>query len=212
MNTMRALRPVLATAAQGSLSARFNRGAIRAILDDTFADYEARRSELPREASAGGRLMVHLAALTIGLYRSLLGRGLARSEARSLTAGVTWRAYAKIAAVPTALSRVGARSTTDRVKRATDLFRYFPFSAPSYDMVDVASGADVVAFDVRRCPVAEYFLAEGLGELCVESWCNLDFPLAEMWGARLERRTTIAAGADRCEFRWRVPGGAQEAT
>jgi ubiquinone biosynthesis protein len=148
--------------------------------------------------------MVHLAALTIGLYRALLGRGIAEAEARSLTAGVTSRVYEKMAALPTALSRVGARSPHDRVKRATDLFRRFPFSAPSYDMVDVEGGSDVVAFDVRRCPVAEHFRAQGLGELCVESWCNLDFPLAEKWGARLERSQTIAGGSTHCDFRWRV--------
>jgi ubiquinone biosynthesis protein len=109
-----------------------------------------------------------------------------------------------MATAPTALSRVGARSPFHRVKRATDLFRRFPFSAPSYEMIDVEAADNVVAFDVRRCPVAEHFRAQGLGALCVESWCNLDFPLAEKWGARLERSQTIAEGATHCDFRWRV--------
>lgn len=169
-----------------------------------FADYETQRPGLPREASLGGRLMVHLAALTIGLYRALLTRGNAEDEARSLTARVTARAYEKMSSIPTTLSRLGARSARDRVQRATGLFRRFPFSPPAYQMVDVESAADVVAFDVRRCPVAELFRARGLAELCLEAWCNLDFALAESWGARLERRTTLAEGATHCDFRWRV--------
>jgi len=204
MITMRLLELVLAPAVRRELSARFDRPAIRGVLDDAFADYEAQRPHLPGEAAVGGRIMVRLAALTIGLYRALLSRGVPEDEARSLTAGITSRVYEKMAAVPTLLSGISARSPHDRVRRATDLFRRFLFSAPSYDMVDVDGGDDVVAFDVRRCPVAEYFRAQNLGELCVESWCNLDFPLAERWGARLERSTTIARGASHCDFRWRV--------
>jgi ubiquinone biosynthesis protein len=69
-----------------------------------------------------------------------------------------------------------------------------------------------VAFDVRRCPVAEHFRAEGLSQLCVESWCNLDYAVAEKWGARLERTTTLAEGAERCDFRWCVAQGGEPCT
>ncbi len=204
MNAMRILRSILTPAVRLELTARLERDAIAGILDDTFASYDEQRPSLPREASTGGRIVVHLAALTIGLYRALVARDIAEEEARKLTAGVTWRLYEKMAALPTALSRIRARTSYDAVKRATDAFRRFPFSAPSYVMEDVAGGDDVVAFDVRRCPVAEYFRAQGLGELCVESWCNLDFSLATKWGARLERSHTIAGGARDCDFRWRV--------
>jgi ubiquinone biosynthesis protein len=71
-------------------------------------------------------------------------------------------------------------------------------------MVDVPAESNVVAFDVRRCPVAEYLSAQGLSELCVEAWCNLDVPLASKWGARLERTGTLAQGAERCDFRWHL--------
>lgn len=187
-----------------ALAARFDRATIRALVRDAFADYEGQRPSLPREPSTGGRLMVELAALTIGLYRALKRRGVPAEEAERLTAAVTTRIYAKMAVLPTALSRLGSRSRRARLQRATDLFRRFPFSAPSYEMVDVAADADVVAFDVRRCPVAEYFAAQGLAELCVQSWCNLDFALARKWDARLERPLTIAGGADHCDFRWKV--------
>jgi hypothetical protein len=41
-------------------------------------------------------------------------------------------------------------------------------------------------------------------DLCIETWCNLDFPLAEMWGGRLERTQTLAAGCEHCDFRFKA--------
>ena len=212
MSTLRLLKPLLALPVRHELASGFDSATIESIVSATFVDYESQRPQIPSETAAGGRLMVHCAALTIGLYRALVAHGVARLQARSLTAAITWRVYKKLAAVPTGLTKLPGRSTRDRVKRATDLFRRFPFSAPSYVMVDVVDEPETVAFDVRRCPVAEYFLAQGLPELCVESWCNLDIPLAEKWGAHLERSQTIVGGADHCDFRWRVRPQAQGAT
>ncbi len=53
-----------------------------------------------------------------------------------------------------------------------------------------------------KCPVAEYFQSKGVSEFCVATWCALDYPLAEMWDARLERTGSIAGGAEICDFRW----------
>ena len=53
-------------------------------------------------------------------------------------------------------------------------------------------------------PVAEFFAQHDASELCVNTWCNLDFPLAEKWGGRLSRTGTIAMGKERCDFRWRA--------
>ena len=30
----------------------------------------------------------------------------------------------------------------------------------------------------------------------------MDYPLAELWHAKLERTGSIAGGADKCDFRW----------
>jgi len=60
-----------------------------------------------------------------------------------------------------------------------------------------------VAFDVYRCPVSEYFAGKGLSELCVNAFCNLDYPLADKWGVELIRPLTLAAGAAYCNFKYR---------
>lgn len=55
-----------------------------------------------------------------------------------------------------------------------------------------------------RCPIADYMAAHGLADLCVGTWCNADFALAEVWGARLDRKGTLAGGASYCDFRFVV--------
>lgn len=201
---MRLLKPLLAPAARAALRVRYSPGEIASLLDDAFADYRRQLPSLPPERQAGARLMVHFAALTAGVYRELRVRDVSESDARRLTADMSWRVYEKMATVPWVVAR-GTRATPfGRLERATRVSRTFPFTAPSYEMVDVPADEGVVAFDVRRCPVAEYFHAQGLSELCVEAWCNLDIPLARRWGGRLERSGTLAQGAERCDFRWHV--------
>ena len=78
----------------------------------------------------------------------------------------------------------------------------FPFGAPSYKWRDVLTTDGVIAFDCSKCPVAEFFGYDA-SELCVQSWCRLDFPLADKWGGQLQRTGTIASGAAKCDFRWR---------
>jgi hypothetical protein len=64
----------------------------------------------------------------------------------------------------------------------------------------VASDHDI-AFNVVRCPVASHFRKYGGADLCVASWCNLDYALAELTHERLVRTQTLAGGGDRCDFR-----------
>lgn len=208
----RLLRRALAPAVRRALGGRFSAAEITFILDEAFRNYEQQRPRLPRERGLGARAMVHFAALTAGFYRALVAQRTSEEDARRLTATVTWLVYEKMAAVPWGLARLTRRTPYGRLQRATRAFRRFPFGAPGYDMVDIPSDPDVVAFDVRRCPVAEYFRAEGLPQVCVDAWCNLDVPLATQWGARLERSGTLAQGAGRCDFRWRVEGERKKPT
>ena len=201
---IRVFKPWLIGQASRVLRNRFGSRRARGIIDEAFRRYLAEASKLPAEQSIGGRMMVHCAGVTAALYRVLVDEGLGLVDAREQTARVTAAIYEQMAEIPWLVAKLSGRSPHARLKRATDAFRRFPFSAPAYLIQDVAADEQTVAFDVRRCPVAEYFRAQGLADLCVESWCNLDFPLAEKWGARLERTTTLARGGQRCDFRWRV--------
>ncbi len=181
----------------------FDPGELDAVLDDAFERYDRERTDLPAEPNVGGRLMVRLAALTASFYAALVARGRAPDEARRLTSLVTAYVYRGMTAVPTAAAKLLRRGPARRVALGLDLMRVFPFGPPAYDMRDVQE-TGAVGLDVWRCPTADYFRARGLGELCVDSWCKLDYELARAWGAELHRSATLAAGAERCDFRFQV--------
>lgn len=77
----------------------------------------------------------------------------------------------------------------------------FPFNPPGY-RARYVSIEDGIGFNVIRCPVAEYFRTNGAADLAVGTWCMLDYPLTEIVNLRLVRTQTLAAGDDKCDFRW----------
>ena len=91
------------------------------------------------------------------------------------------------------------------MRMSVDMFLRYPFNRPGYRYRDIAEPRGR-ALDMLRCPVADYLAANGAADLCVGTWCNLDYPLARMWGGELERHGTLAGGAKRCDFRFRAPG------
>lgn len=197
-----ALKPFI----KDALTERGQPNFVEPFVDRLHAEYEALLPTVSTQESLGGELMVHLAALTAAMHRYLVSTGLSESESRELVYDIAWRAYTKMGQVPWLL---GAKLGTDGMRRlrfALDAFLTFPFSSPAYEWQPVEAEENVVAFDMVKCPVAEYFRSQGLEKLCVDTWCNLDFPLAQQWGATLERKATLASGADRCDFRWRWTG------
>jgi ubiquinone biosynthesis protein len=195
------LTPIVRRVLRDSLPPR----DVTCALKETWQTYDRIVPTLPREPTWGGWLMVRLAACVVGLYRALLKANVAADDAARLVSTASWLVYAKMAVPPRLLAAILTRDPGRRLKVATDLFRRFPFGPPSYRMENVPAGPGVVAFDVLRCPVAELFKREGHPELCVRTFCNLDFPLARAWGGELERTCTIAGSDKRCDFRWRVP-------
>jgi ubiquinone biosynthesis protein len=103
---------------------------------------------------------------------------------------------------PLLIASAFTRDPRKRLKLATDLFRSFPFGPPSYEWRDISSSDGAIAFDCVKGPVAQFFASHDASELCVQTFCRLDFPLAEAWGGQLKRSGTIASGAQHCDFRW----------
>jgi ubiquinone biosynthesis protein len=203
---LKALLKLLVTpAARRALRGSLRPAEVAPALRATWRIYDQIVPSIPKESTWGGRLMVRLAACAISLYRALLRMNVPGEEAARLVSTAAWLVYEKMALAPRVLAALVARDPLRRLRIATDLFRWFPFGPPSYRMADVPAEAGVVAFDVLRCPVAEFFRQEGHPELCVRTFCDLDFPLARSWGASLERTGTLAGGAGRCDFRWRTP-------
>ena len=175
---------------------------IEVILKGYWAKYLDLRPNIPLESTLGGRIMMDLSAMSIAFFRELMEKGESAEEATRLFYDIAWSAYKPMGKLCWMLSGIGATSTARHLQKAIGLFTKFPFSSPSYQWQFIETEKNVVGFNCVRCPVAEYFKSYELSELCVATWCNLDCPLAETWGAELKRTGSIAGGAKVCDFRF----------
>ena len=197
------LRPMLAPAMRRVLQDRFSLGELEQVIQGMWRNYDDLAQDLPAEPTLGARIMVRLAAMTVGLHESLREAGLTEEEAGERTSQVTWLVYEKLTGPPWKLTALLAKRRIARVRRVMDWSMRFPYGPPGYQMQYVQAEENTVAFDVHRCPAADYFARQGLSELCVSAFCNLDYPLADKWGVTLERSQTLAGGATHCDFRFR---------
>ncbi|MFU8805602.1 MAG: L-2-amino-thiazoline-4-carboxylic acid hydrolase, partial [Bradymonadaceae bacterium] len=177
-------------------------GLLLARFDEVWDRYYELEPDLPVADSLGATFTTHLAVATLAVFEVLRDHGVDRNHAYEIIYDTGWRLYTTIGEPPLLVASAYTRDPAKRLKIATDLFRFFPFGEPGYRWEDVEGPPQIVGFDCVRCPVAEYFARQDESELCVHTWCRLDFPLAEKWGGRLERTGTIASGAPRCDFRW----------
>ena len=81
-----------------------------------------------------------------------------------------------------------------KLRRRVNAFLRFPFNPPGYRFDDIPESAGR-SLDMLRCPVADYLATQNASDLCVGSWCNLDFALAEMWAGDLSAPAALRVAA-----------------
>jgi hypothetical protein len=163
--------------------------------------------KFPAEPTVGSRMNVRLACFTMTFFNALLAAGAERAYATELVADAAWKIYRLWSKIALALARLTPGKTTSlafavarRDGGPGDVSLRCPFNAPGY-LIETVADAAGTAFDVVRCPIADYFRGEGAADLCTAAWCNLDYPLAELTHEKLVRTTTIVTGGGRCDFR-----------
>ncbi len=172
------------------------------LMRQTWDRYYELEPSVAIQATLGAVFTTHAAALVLAMHETLLRHGVAAAESHRLVYDIGWSVYKQMAEPPLLVASAFTRDPQKRLKLATDLFRSVPFGSPSYEWRDVPSLDGAIAFDCVKCPVAEFFASHDSSELCVQTFCRLDFPLAETWGGQLKRAGTIASGAERCDFHW----------
>lgn len=190
-------------AAKKVLQSDFSHVEIKAILMGYWLRYKHLRKEIIKESTFGGTLMVHLAAMSTAFYLELTEKGISETKTTRYFYDIAWKVYKIMGRISWNLTQFKSHNKEKRLKYATQLFRAFPFNSPSYKWQNIAQKDNSVCFNCTKCPVAEYFKTKGLSQFCVETWCALDFPLAEMWHGKLERTNSIAGGAEICDFKWK---------
>ena len=163
-----------------------------------------RRTIVPSDVRT---MNVHLACFTFSFFEELLAEGTERIQAIELVADATWHVYQMWARLTSAVTQVArskptalAFAVTKTNDRESKVHLRFPFNAPGY-VIETVTAERGIAFNVVHCPVAAYFRAHGAIDLCVASWCNLDFALSELRHQTLVRTKTLVQGADHCDFR-----------
>jgi ubiquinone biosynthesis protein len=188
-----------------STRGRFTRAEATSLLHAAWRRYDAAVPELPLQPTLGSTMNVRLACFTFSFFQELLAAGVERAYAIELVADATWAVYrlwARIASTAARLTpgKSAALAFAVQGKEHGSLSLRFPFNAPGYAIEEVPA-APGVAFDVVRCPVAAYFREQGAADLCLASWCDLDYPLAELTHQELTRSKTLVQGDKHCDFR-----------
>ncbi len=172
------------------------------LMKQTWERYYALEPSVAIQPALGAVFSTHAAVLVLAMHETLLRHGVAAAQSHQLIFDVGWSVYRRMAEPPLLVASAFTRDPSKRLKFATDLFRSLPFGPPSYEWRDIPSSDGAIAFDCVKCPVADFFASHDASDLCVQTFCQLDFPLAEAWGGELKRSGTIASGAQRCDFRW----------
>lgn len=162
---------------------------------------------VPQEPKIGNRMNMLLACMTLAFFRIFMMGEIEREYAIEIFGDVTWNVYEKMGRFPHLIARLFISDPVERLQGSVNMFLRFPFTPPGY-VFERQPRSDGISVDILRCPVAEYFHDQDAPDLCIGTWCNLDFALAEMWGGWLERTETLAAGSASCNFRFRTYSGA----
>ena len=178
---------------------RFTKQDVDAIMKRSWKNYDLLPPTDPWEPTVGARVNVALSALTVSTYQALADSGVEREYAISLMQDAVWKVYRKWGRIARFMSMLRARGAEGRLRTSVALFLRFPFNPPSYQRRDITNDS-AIEFDILRCPVAAYFAGRSQSDLCLKTWCDQDYALAEMWGGSLTRTETIAGGGDRCHF------------
>lgn len=139
------------------------------------------------------------------LYGALRDHGMSHNEAGAIVETVGSDVYRPLPTTWFQLSRLRSARHVTRVKWLFGLMTRYFFSPPFIHRHLTPKTDEVVAFDVTRCPLADYFADQGVPELTPFAACRLDFAAARAYGVELVRTKTIADGSEYCDFRWKLP-------
>lgn len=174
-------------------------GATAVVLDSADERYVA---PPPLAQTPPGHLNLQMAAYLLALRDALLMLGYPPAAANDLLARGLYRVMTRFYRPMDALAvAVHPRNRLARARWRQRLSRRFIFTPPDW-LMDEAPDAGAYGFDVRRCLLAEYMERRGEQRFCQDVLCRQDMLMAEGRGERLSRTRTIAAGDDRCDFRY----------
>ena len=166
------------------------------------------KANIERFETLGSRMNVTLGVASLAMYKALLDEGVERNYAIELFTDVAWKVYEKFLVMPRLLARLVTHKPQERMNFMLHAFLRFPFNQPGYQWkvkpLDEDHQGEGLRIDFYRCPVRDYLREMGEESFVLNSWCTLDFALAQAMvkGGRYERPHTLSAGDPLCDMTW----------
>ena len=191
-----------------ALGTRFSQDEVEHIVQQTQDEF---RAMLPRLPYIGGRqnpLTTNLVACSwfLALYRVLQPRGLSDDEIGDLVYRVAeewvkssprWLGRMQRFLIKTPLLRIMfgwiSRQTQQQKYPGDFVVQFVPGDGRNFDF----------GLDFTGCAIHKFFQAEGAGHFA-KYMCRIDYLTTSLKGIELIRTGTIANGADKCDFRYRL--------
>ncbi len=169
------------------------------ILKQSWDKYFRSVRELDKQANLGNWMVMNFAHLTLGAYQVLIEQGLKEQDAINLIYKLTWEITSIWTKRAKGFSGAILREPMRELAYFVDLVMKTFFSPPAYRF-DTGEMNNGFFLDVKRCPVAELMAANGASDLCIQTWCGVDFGLVKIIGGSLQREGTLAMGREKCDF------------
>ena len=180
---------------------KFSRAETDGILKQARVLFDQQARKMQQKPNVDRNLIV--ACATLSLFQALMTTDVERKYAIRLCSDVASRIYKTWGTWPRLIARLCSFGPLKRLRICVNTVLSFPCSVPScaHDRRDTDYE---IVINIHRCPAAEYFRENRAADLCVGSWCNLNYALAESWGGKLEHKGTLAGGDPRCHLHFKV--------
>ncbi|MEJ2758110.1 MAG: L-2-amino-thiazoline-4-carboxylic acid hydrolase [Anaerolineales bacterium] len=174
---------------------------VKKLLKSTWERYFENVEQIPQQFSVGNWLMMQLAFLSLAAHRTLEQFGFDDRTSNQMIYQLSWHITSSWTKRAQRFSRFLFTNQKTQLRYFVGLIMKVLFNPPGYQFQtgDMENG---FFLDVRRCPVAELMKTHGKSELCVDTWCSVDFGLVKIFDGILHRTGTIAMGKEKCDFQF----------
>jgi hypothetical protein len=197
-----------------ALSTRFSQDETECIIQQTQDEFRALLPRLPYIGGKQNPLTTNLVACSwfLALYRVLQPRGLSDDEIGDLVYRVAeewvkssprWIGRLQGLLVKTPLLRIVfgriSRQSQQQKYPGDFVVQFVPGDGRNFDF----------GLDFTGCAIHKFFQAEQAGHFA-KYMCRIDYLTTRFKGIELTRTGTIASGASKCDFRYRLAGNPKQ--
>lgn len=182
------------------LSQDFERDTVNAIVAAAKQSYPNVPEAKLTETSFTVSIVLELSRLNIAFHDALCTADLTGEHVERLIDHTNWRLIRSSLGPLAKMSKLRGRGPIQMTRSTNRLLWKRIFTNPF--MVTEVSTASIVAYDVKRCPMQEYYASQDRANVCRVAACNQDYRMADLWGVKLTRTQTLCNGGSVCDFRF----------